>query len=124
MTCSLGKLTGKNRPQRQPVALSSLLSRLRVLSPAKRFVSLTYAWFLSAVLLFGQGVEITHSHDGDLQQRFDCEICVVTGALGQALSSSVLTLEFERPAVDSELVSETLVSTTRAIQRARAPPFA
>ena len=112
MTCSLGKSTGKNRLQRQPVALSSLLS------------SLTFAWLLSAVLLFGQGVDITHSHDGDLQQRFDCEICVVTGALGQALSSSVLTLEFERPAVDSELVSETLVSTTRAIQRARAPPFA
>ena len=124
MTCSLGKLTGKNRPQRQPVALSSLLSRLRVLSPAKRFVSLTYALFLSAVLLFGQGVDITHSHDGDLQQRFDCEICVVTGTLGQALSSSVLTLEFERPAVDSERVSETLVSTIRTIQRARAPPYA
>ena len=124
MMCSHGKSNGKSRQRRLSLAASSLLSRLRVFSPAKRFLSLTFAWFLSAALLFGQGVDLTHSHDGDLQQRFDCEICVVTGTLGQALSSSVLTLEFERPAVDSERVSETLVSTTRTIQRARAPPYA
>ena len=124
MMCSHGKSNGKSRQQRLSLAASSLLSRLRVFNPAKRFVSLTFAWLLSAALLFGQGVDITHSHDGDLQQRFDCEICVVTGSLGQALSSSLLTLEFERPAVESERVSEPLVSTICTIQRARAPPFA
>ena len=124
MMCSHGKSNGKSRQQRLSLAASSLLSRLLVFNPAKRFVSLTFAWLLSAALLFGQGVDITHSHDGDLQQRFDCEICVVTGSLGQALSSSLLTLEFERPAVDSERVSEPLVSTICTIQRARAPPFA
>lgn len=32
-------------------------------------------------LLLGQGLDLTHSHDGDVQASFDCEICLKTGSL-------------------------------------------
>ncbi|MDA1372579.1 MAG: hypothetical protein O2971_17715 [Proteobacteria bacterium] len=49
---------------------------------------------LCLLLLFIQGVDLIHSHNGDLQRQIDCDIClkIDSGSDAAAVSSSVLAL--------------------------------
>ena len=58
-------------------------------SGSKRPLSLAAAWLFSAVLLFAQAVDLSHNHEGNLQAQFDCDICLVTGSLSDALAAGV-----------------------------------
>ena len=98
------------------------LSAVRVRFTETRFAGMMLAWLFSAFLLFGQGVDLSHSHDGDLTSRIDCEICFVTGTLGQAVSASSLVIELPSVVVDFDSPPASLVSTTPPTSKARAPP--
>ena len=63
-------------------------------SACVRLRDVALAWVFSAALLFAQGVDLSHSHEGDLPARFDCDICLVTGSLSDALSSAEIGLDF------------------------------
>lgn len=43
---------------------------------------------LCFLLLFVQSADLTHSHDGDLQPQFDCEVCLKVGANEDFIESS------------------------------------
>ena len=89
----------------------------------KRLRGAAVTWLFSAVLLFGQAVDLGHNHDGDLQAQFDCDICLVTGSLSDVLSSGDTGLDFSR---DSASFQEDVTSRANyfAVPRqARAPPI-
>jgi len=74
------------------------------------------------LLLFVQSAELIHSHQGDLQKQFDCEICLKVGSL----DDGVLTAKFDFDAVTLQQVSASpatnpVISSTPPRQ-ARAPP--
>ncbi len=49
---------------------------------------------LCLLLLFIQGANLIHSHEGDLQRQIDCDIClkIDSGSHAAAVSNSVLAL--------------------------------
>lgn len=49
--------------------------------------SLPLALLTVLVLVFSQGVALQHSHDGDLNYRYDCDFCVKLGTSDNLLSS-------------------------------------
>ncbi len=77
---------------------------------------------LCLLLLFAQTVDLGHSHDADLQSRFDCEICLKGGSVDDLLvpgSTNLPALVSSQPC--SVLVqSQTFSAPTTAT--ARAPP--
>jgi hypothetical protein len=46
---------------------------------------------LCALLLFVQSADLIHSHDGDLQRQFDCDICLKVGSGGNAIAVAGLS---------------------------------
>ncbi len=77
---------------------------------------------LCLLLLFAQTVYLGHSHDADLQSRFDCEICLKGGSVDDLLVPGSTNL----PALVSSqsfpvlVQSQTFSAPTTAT--ARAPP--
>ena len=81
------------------------------------------ACLLAAILLFAQAVDLSHSHEGDLQPRFDCEICLVTGTLGHALSAGEFSLASASAAQSFDIQIANWHSTFVVAHKARAPPL-
>ena len=79
---------------------------------------------LCFMLVFVQSAALIHSHDGDLQRKFDCDICLKVNATDHAIASS----QFEFVIVSGTPQIETAqFSATFSIApafRARAPPLA
>ena len=92
-------------------------------SGSKRPLSLAAAWLFSAVLLFAQAVDLSHNHEGDLQAQFDCDICLVTGSLSDALAAGEIGLEVSSDSVAIQGGITSLVSYTAVPRHARAPPI-
>ena len=92
-------------------------------SGSKRPHSLVAAWLFSAVLLFAQAVDLSHNHAGDLQAQFDCDICLVTGSLSDALAAGEIGLDFSRDSVAIQGGITSLVSYAAVPRQARAPPI-
>ena len=92
-------------------------------SGSKRPLSLAAAWLFSAVLLFAQAVDLSHNHAGDLQAQFDCDICLVTGSLSDALAAGEIGLEVSSDSVAIQGGITSLVSYAAVPRHARAPPI-
>ena len=107
----------------QLTSSATALERLNSRSARERLVAIAGALLLSAVLLFAQAVDLTHNHDGDLQTQFDCDICLVTGALSDALSAGEFTLDFKSDAEVFHHSDFSLVSHSAVPRLARAPPI-
>ncbi len=88
-----------------------------------RLTGIALAWLFSAFLLFGQGADLSHSHEGDLKSQVDCEICFVTGTLGQAISASGLVLDLSPALVDFDPLSTSPINIAPPVSKARAPPL-
>lgn len=73
-------------------------------------------------LLFAQSAVLLHSHDGDLQQQFDCEICLKVNSTDHAIASS--SIDFVLPKTFTAFALPQLDAITPALPafRARAPP--
>lgn len=93
-----------------------------VLSPM-RSRSIVAMFLFSAILLFGQAVDLGHNHNGDLQAQFDCDICLVTGSLSDALTAGEIGLEFSRDASFLQSGVASHVSFLAVPRQARAPPL-
>lgn len=108
-------------PQSMPNSAKPMISLDR--SGSKRPLSLAAAWLFSAVLLFAQAVDLSHNHEGDLQAQFDCDICLVTGSLSDALAAGEIGLEVSSDSVAIQGGITSLVSYTAVPRHARAPPI-
>lgn len=73
-------------------------------------------------LLFMQSVDLTHSHNGDVQTRFDCEICLKVGSLEElAIGDDFRQLAVIRTQIfEARLYSLPFLASPSRI--ARAPP--
>ena len=117
---NLAKRVSKLRGLRsRRASMSAALSRFT----ETRLAGVALAWLFSAFLLFGQGVDLSHSHDGDLTSRIDCEICFVTGTLGQAASASGVVIDLSPVAADFDSPASSVASSAPPVSKARAPPL-
>ena len=52
-----------------------------------RFRSLPLTTVVCLLLLIVQGAALTHSHESDLQVRYDCDICLKIGSTTDAIAA-------------------------------------
>ena len=75
-------------------------------------------------ILFVQSADLIHTHEGDLQQQFDCEFCLKIGSVEDQITSVQQPMEtvpaFRR---DYELSNHSPHFLPVPAQVARAPPF-
>ncbi len=106
------------------ISVSGIPCRLSAsLCSPKRLRSIAAMWLFSAILLFGQAVDLGHNHDGDLQAQFDCDICLVTGSLVDALGANAIGLDFSRDSIAFQEGVTSNVSYLAVPRQARAPPI-
>lgn len=82
------------------------------------------SFVLVCSLVFAQAVSLNHSHDGDLRDQVDCEICLKVGSSDDVLAS---TSDLKVTASTGSTYSLTLLAATHIVARtasARAPPHA
>lgn len=77
---------------------------------------------LCFVLLFVQSATLVHSHEGDLQPQFDCEICLKVGSAGHGIVSSAVAIEIPRVVVEVPTEQYGIATSIPVFFKARAPP--
>ena len=70
---------------------AKVASRLRGLSARDLL-----PFLLTFLLTFVQGAGLVHNHDGDLQQEFDCNICLKSGSNNDIATSTEHYINFQR----------------------------
>lgn len=77
---------------------------------------------LCLFLVFAQSAALVHSHDGDLQKQFDCDICLKLNSSDTALGSSTATLAVVTASPVVALPQFSFTSLELTVFHARAPP--
>lgn len=108
--------------------MHGLLDLKTYLTRATKKQSLLGGWLPSFLLvcslLFTQAVSLNHSHDGDLRDQIDCEICLKVGSSDDGLVSTS-ELSIVKSVTSSFHVSlPAVVHTVARAPSARAPPQA
>lgn len=77
---------------------------------------------LMLCLLLAQSVDLVHNHNGDLEQRFDCQVCLKLGANTVAAAAADFSFELTPDgfAIDGEGHSAPFIALPTP--RSRAPP--
>lgn len=78
---------------------------------------------LCFLLLFVQSADLTHSHDGDLQQQFDCEICLKVGANEDFIESSGMLVNLDSDASNVTEYKTEAPNFFAISANSRAPPL-
>jgi hypothetical protein len=82
------------------------------------------SFLLVCSLLFTQAVSLNHSHDGDLRDQIDCEICLKVGSSDDSVvSTSELAIVKSVTSSFQNLLPAAVHTVARA-PSARAPPQA
>ncbi len=89
-----------------------------------RFRSSPLVVSVCLLLLFVQGAALVHSHDGDLQVRYDCDICLKIGSDADPVAAGhahdpVRPARHEWPDIRTESPFPSLLDL-----RSRSPPLA
>jgi len=79
--------------------------------------------FLCFLLVFVQSAALIHNHDGDLQSRFDCDICLKVNGTDQAVSSAQFEFVIASGTPQVEIAQFSATVSTLPSFRARAPPL-
>lgn len=95
---------------------------IKLLPAASSFNSFALVGLLCLSLLFVVGVDLNHSHDGDVQTRFDCEICLKVGSLEELTLAGDVSLAaiIRTPMLEAAVFS--LPFLAGPSPTARAPP--
>ena len=88
----------------------------------KRSRSIAAMVLVSAIVLFGQAVDLGHNHNGKLKAQFDGDVCLVTGSLSDALHTGEIGLDFSRNVNFMQSGTASHVSFFAVPHQARAPP--
>ncbi|MDD9891498.1 MAG: hypothetical protein OXU30_14315 [Gammaproteobacteria bacterium] len=91
--------------------------------PAERARNLAAHALLCFLLVFVQGADLVHSHDGDLQQQFDCEICLKANSNEDAVASSDPSRYFNTVASGYGDLVEQRLFVAAVPANSRAPPL-
>jgi len=79
--------------------------------------------FLCFLLVFVQSAALIHNHDGDLQSRFDCDICLKVNGTDQAIASAQFEFVIASGAPQIAIAQYSASISTTPSFRARAPPL-
>lgn len=82
------------------------------------------SFLLVCSLLFTQTVSLGHSHDGDLRDQIDCEICLKVGSNDDSVVSTSELPIVKSTASSFQVLLPTAVHTVARAPSARAPPQA
>ena len=77
---------------------------------------------LCQLLLFVHSADLIHSHDSELQNQFECEICLKFGSVEDSLGSSQLDFYSKADSQQFEPFVTVLQFLSHPTYRARAPP--
>jgi len=77
---------------------------------------------LCFMLVFVQSAALIHNHDGELQSRFDCDICLKVNATDHAIASASFEFVVVSGAPQFEAPQFSVTFSTPPAFRARAPP--
>ena len=98
---------------------AKVANRLRGLSA--RYLS---PFLLTFLFTFVQGAGLVHHHDGDLQQQFDCNICLKSGSNNDIAANTEHYFNFQRLSIEF-LQPLTLAPLYRIVPaKSRSPPNA
>lgn len=79
-------------------------------------------FLLVFLFTFVQGAGLIHNHDGDLQEQFDCNICLKSGSNNDIASSTENFANFERSSI-AFLEQRVLTPLYRIVPaKSRSPP--
>lgn len=86
--------------------------------------SLPVSAVLCLMLLFVQSADLIHTHKGDLQRQFDCEICLKIGSSTDVIPSIYSPVEVA-PATQRAyaILNRSVYVLEFSQQQARAPPL-
>ncbi|NKB35235.1 MAG: hypothetical protein GKR91_19230 [Pseudomonadales bacterium] len=103
--------------------MSSVKTLISKAKYTKHIHDLSIRALLCFLLVFVQGAGLVHSHEGELQKQFDCDICLKVGSNEDAITSSAQPFNFY---VDATIYFEAMenipfVATVPA--NSRAPPL-
>jgi len=79
---------------------------------------------LCFLLVFVQGAGLAHTHEGDLQKQFDCDICLKVNSSEDVIPSSNLSLSFNTDLVEYNEQATELPFVAAIPANSRAPPLA
>ena len=93
------------------------LTRIKRL-PGRRGIFLLAA----LALVVSQTLALEHTHNGDLQLRFDCQLCVKLSSADDAIPVSLVVVELERQNPDYVEPFHAVIVAAQPSPVARAPP--
>lgn len=99
-----------------------LPENFKVKPAVRRLRSASVQLLLCFMLVFAQGAVLVHSHDGDLQRQFDCDICLKVNSTDHGIASSYSFVAVASSAVEFSLPQFSAISFTTPSFQARAPP--
>ncbi|MSR12596.1 MAG: hypothetical protein EXR84_12515 [Gammaproteobacteria bacterium] len=101
---------------------SFLSTKLPYKAALQRFRLIPVRLLLCFFLVFAQSATLLHSHDGDLQRQFDCDICLKVNSSDHAIASSSFDFDLARSAVSYVAPQYHIATPVLPAFRARAPP--
>lgn len=75
-------------------------------------------------LLLSQTIALQHSHDGDLNLRYDCHVCLKLGSAGDAIPVTVIDFTATSQVLVFHVVPVQMPQRELPLRSARAPPQA
>ena len=78
---------------------------------------------LCFLLVFVQGAGLAHTHEGDLQKQFDCEICLKANSNEDVIASDSQSLVPEIRTTTSTEYADRIHSAAAISANSRAPPL-
>ena len=99
------------------------LHRQAMMHSPKRRQLLWLAPIIALCLLLAQSVDLVHNHDGELDQRFDCEICLKLGS--NAVAAVTADFSFDLSPDSQAVAGKAAAAPFIALPapRSRAPPL-
>lgn len=91
---------------------------------SRAFRGSAFSFVLVFSLVFAQAVNLNHSHEGDLREQVDCEICLKVSSSDDVLIGGDLVANVATPASHTFDYSIAASSVAVPTPSARAPPHA
>lgn len=104
--------------------MHQLSSSNHTLLPARARIRLLPVHLLLCLfLVFAQSAALVHSHEGDLQKQFDCDICLKLSSTDHAIASTAFDFAELKTTSAESLPQFHAITISPAVFHARAPPF-
>lgn len=88
----------------------------------ERVRNLSIQALLCFMLVFVQGASLIHSHDGDLQNQIDCDICLKVGSIEGVLTSSGKGLDYNSGSISYNSAPVAIQYAAVVPSKSRSPP--